>query len=104
MLLLIFLSCPPPQPAGSVATTTAADTVDFEEMATEQNRCAEMQRLLGGTSLKLAFRQTGVQRLADDISTIVFHPIVPLQFRKIFLTISMALLTLGGSALSYYFI
>jgi hypothetical protein len=33
--------------------------VDFEEMAAEQNRCAEMQRLLGSTSFKLAFRQTG---------------------------------------------
>jgi hypothetical protein len=33
--------------------------VDFEEMAAEQNRCAATQRLLGGTSLKLAFRQTG---------------------------------------------
>jgi hypothetical protein len=27
--------------------------VDFEEMAAEQNRCPETQRLLGGTSLKL---------------------------------------------------
>jgi hypothetical protein len=36
-----------------------ADPVDFEEMAAEQNRCPEKERLLGGTSLKLAFRQTG---------------------------------------------
>ncbi len=40
----------------------AADPVDFEEMAAEQNRCPETQRLLGSTSLKLAFRQTGAQR------------------------------------------
>jgi hypothetical protein len=31
--------------------------VDFEEMAAEQNRCPETQRLLGGTSLKLAFHR-----------------------------------------------
>ncbi len=60
----------------------AADPVDFEEMASEQNRCPETQRLLGGTSLELAFRQTGAQRLAGDVSTGNFHPIVPLKFRK----------------------
>jgi hypothetical protein len=61
-----------------------ADPVDLEEMAAEQNRCPETQRLLGGTSLKLAFRQTGAQRLAGDVSTGNFHPIVPLKFRKTF--------------------
>jgi hypothetical protein len=60
---------------GSVATTTAADPVDFEEMASKQHRCPETQRLLGGTSLKLAFRQKGTQRLAGDISTGTFRPI-----------------------------
>jgi hypothetical protein len=38
--------------------------------------------LLGGTSLKLAFHQTGTQRLAGDVSAGTFHPIVPLKFRK----------------------
>jgi hypothetical protein len=32
-----------------------ADPVDFKAMAAEQNRCAEMQCLLAGSSLKLAF-------------------------------------------------
>jgi hypothetical protein len=76
-----FLSRPTPPPfTGTVVA--AADPVDFEEMAAEQNRCPETQRLLGGTSLKLAFRQTGAQRLAGDISTGTFRPIVPLKFRK----------------------
>ncbi len=44
-----FLSRPPPQTTRSVATTTAADPVEYEEMATEQHRCPETQRLLGGT-------------------------------------------------------
>jgi hypothetical protein len=35
-----FLSRPIPQPTGSVAAT-AADPVDYEEMAAEQNHCAE---------------------------------------------------------------
>jgi hypothetical protein len=38
--------------------------------------------LLDGTPLKLAFRQTGVQFLAGDISTGNFRPNVPLKFRK----------------------
>ncbi len=67
-----FLSPSPPQPAGTVATMAAADPVDFEEIAAEQNRCAERPRLPGGTSLKLAFRQIGAQHLDDDISIGVF--------------------------------
>jgi hypothetical protein len=51
-------------------------------MATEQNRCSETQHFLGGTSLKLAFCQTGTQRLAGDVSTGVFRLIIPQNFRK----------------------
>ncbi len=58
---------------------SAADPVDFEEMAANQNRCPETQRLLGGTSLKLASRQTGAQCLAGDVSAGNFCPIVPLK-------------------------
>jgi hypothetical protein len=61
---------------------SAADPVDFEEVAAVQNRCPETQRLLGSTSLKLAFRQTGAQGLAGDVSTGNFRPIVPPKFRK----------------------
>jgi hypothetical protein len=51
-----FLSRPNQTATGSVTATSAADPVDFKEMAAEQNRCPETQRLLGGASLKLAFR------------------------------------------------
>jgi hypothetical protein len=80
---LIIRAC-----SGSLVSLTvhsamsAADPVDFEEMAAEQNCCPETQCLLGGTSFKLAFRQTGAQRLAGDVSTGNFCPIVPLKFRK----------------------
>jgi hypothetical protein len=77
-----FLSRPsPPKPTGNVAMAVAADPVDFEAMAAEQNSCAETHCLLGGTSLKLAFRQAGAHRLAGNISTGVFCPIVPQKFR-----------------------
>ncbi len=58
---------------------------------------AEMQWLPGCTSLKLAFRQKGAQRLTGDVSTGTFCPIVPLKFRKPFLIIFTMLLTSGGS-------
>jgi hypothetical protein len=72
-----FLSCPNQITAGSVTAGSAADPVDFEEMAAELNRCPETQRLLGSTSLKLAFRKTGAQRLARDVSTGNFRPCSP---------------------------
>jgi hypothetical protein len=61
---------------------STADPVDFEEMTAEQNQCPETQLLLGSTSLKLAFRQTGAHCLAGDVSTGNFRPIVTLKFRK----------------------
>ncbi len=82
MLSPIFLSPPNQATTGSVTAASAADPVDFKEMAAEQNRCPETQRLLGGTSLKLVFCQTGAQHLAGDISTGNFRPTVPLKFRK----------------------
>ncbi len=50
-------------------------------MAAEQHRCPETQQLLGSTSLKLAFHQTGAQRLAGDVFISNFCPIF-LKFRK----------------------
>jgi hypothetical protein len=76
---------------------SAADQVDFEEMAVEQNCCLETQRLLGSTSLKLAFRQTGAQRLAGDVSTGNFSQLSPLNSEKPFLIIFTMLFTPGGS-------
>jgi hypothetical protein len=73
---------PPPEPSRTVALVAAADQVDFKAMAAEQNRSAETQHLLGGSSLKLAFRQAGAQRLVGNVSTEVFHPIVPAKFQK----------------------
>jgi hypothetical protein len=64
-----FLPRPNQTTTGSVASASAGDPVDFEEMAAEQSRCPETQRLLGCTSLKLAFRQTGAQHLAGNAST-----------------------------------
>jgi hypothetical protein len=79
---LLLFGPPKPNSHWIITAMSAADPVDFKEMAAKKNRCPETQRLLGGTSLKLAFRQTGAQRLAEDVSTGTFRPIVPLKFRK----------------------
>jgi hypothetical protein len=70
-----FLSRPSPESTATVAATAVSDPVDFKEMAAEQTRCAERQRLLGGTFLQL----TGAQCLAGDVSTGFFCPVVPLN-------------------------
>ncbi len=80
-----FLSRPsPPEPTGNVAVAAAADPVNFKAMAAEQNSCAETQRLLGRTFLKLAFCQAGAHSLAGDVSTGIFHPIFPQEFVETF--------------------
>jgi hypothetical protein len=88
-----FPVLPLPESTETFAVTAAADPVDFEEMAAEQNCCAEMQLLLGSSSLKLAFHQIGGQCLAGDISTGVLCPIVS---ERIFFHIFTMLLTPGG--------
>jgi hypothetical protein len=60
----------------------AADPVDFEVMAPEQNRCTETQHLFGSSSLKIAFWEAGAQRLVGDVSKGIFHLVVPKKFRK----------------------
>jgi hypothetical protein len=69
-------------PGKILGTPLAADPVNLEEMAAEQNHCPETQRLQVGTSFKLAFHQTGAHCLAGDVSTGNFRPIVPLKFRQ----------------------
>jgi hypothetical protein len=76
---------PSPEPPGTVANMVAADPVDLEAMAAEQNRCVETQHLLSSSSLKIVFRHAGDQRLVNDISTGDFCPIVPEKFRSHFL-------------------
>jgi hypothetical protein len=76
-----FCPAPPPlKPSGTVAAMMVADPVDFKAIAAEQNRCVEMQHLLGGSSLKIAFWQAGAQWLVGNVTTGVFRPIVKTFF------------------------
>jgi hypothetical protein len=47
----------------------AAALINFETMVTKQNRCPETQHLLGSSSLTVAFRRAGAQRLVGPVSS-----------------------------------
>jgi hypothetical protein len=49
-------------------------------MAAEQNHWPETECLLAGSSLTIAFRQAGAQRLVGTVSTGVFQPVVSEKF------------------------
>jgi hypothetical protein len=75
-----FFVSPLPSAPGSaetVAASAVANPVDSEAMAAEQN-AALAQRCIP----PMAFRPAGAQRLAGNVSTGVFCPIVPQKFRK----------------------
>jgi hypothetical protein len=75
----------PPGAAGHTATATTTmenDPINFQEMATEQENCAETQKLISGpTALTVSFQMVGGHRLAGDTSTGVWRPLVPLGHR-----------------------
>jgi hypothetical protein len=66
----------------------AVEPINFEEMAAEQARCPETQRLRGVSSLKIGSCLEGQYDLLGNTSTGVIHPIIPIPFRKnVFLSI-----------------
>jgi hypothetical protein len=65
--------------------------VDFAEMTTEQNGCPETQRLLGSSSLIIAFQQAGAHCLVGDVSTGIFCPVAHAKFRKDFFSFAQYL-------------
>jgi hypothetical protein len=76
------MPCPaPPNPPGAnghiaAATTTMENnSTDFQEMATEQENCAETQKLISGpTALTISFQTVGGHRLAGDTSPMQVRP------------------------------
>ncbi len=100
-MLLIFCLTPPLPYQDSLKQSPPwwrQIQVDFEVMAAKQNHCAETQRLLGGSSLQLAFHPAGTQCLAGDVSSGVFLPIVPKKFRKDIFSIFTTFHIPGGSS------
>jgi hypothetical protein len=81
----LFRPTTSPEPSGTVAATTAAaaNPVNFKAMAAEHSRCAETHYLLA-SSLKIAFRQAGAQRLIGNGSTGVFTQLSLKSSEKMF--------------------
>ncbi len=78
-----FLSRPYQTTTGSVAATSAADLVDFEEMAAEQNPLPRNTALAWRHIAQIGFPPDRRSTLnAGDVSTGNFHPVVSLKFRK----------------------
>ncbi len=84
------------EPSGTVAAAAEPDPVDFKAMATEQNHCTEMHCLLCSSSLKLAFRQAGVQCLVGDVSTEFFVSSSQQNYERTIFCICKAFPTLLG--------
>ncbi len=84
------LSRPPNPPGTATASHTAAaattmenNPIDYQELATEQENCAETQKLISGpTALTISFQTLGRHRLASDTSTGVWRRLVPLRHRR----------------------
>ena len=75
----------PLQPAVAV---TAADSVDLQLLAEEQNSCHTIQQLLNSHSLQIQTSAVGQQQLLCDVSTGSRRPLVPLSWRrKVFLAV-----------------
>ncbi len=98
-----FLSRPASVPGNATAVAEAAP-VDFEEMAAKQNHCLETRCLLGGTSLTIALKKVGNQRLVGDVSTGIFHPVAPTKYQKdIFSICTISHIQRGSSLGSGFF-
>jgi hypothetical protein len=63
----------PPHLTDDVVVAAAITPLDFKAMAAKQNLYPEMQPLLGGSSLGIAFRLAGAQHLVGDVSTAFSH-------------------------------
>ncbi len=91
-----FLSRPNITTAGSVAATSVADPVDFEEIAAEQNRCPETQRLLGGTPLNWLSARQALKAWLEMFPQAIFAQSSHSNSEKTFLIIFTMLLIPGG--------
>jgi hypothetical protein len=68
-------------------------------MAAVQNNCAEKQRLLNSSSLKLAFQQAGAQRLVAMFSREFFFPLLQQNSERTFFYICTAFFHLASRSL-----
>jgi hypothetical protein len=76
---------PPTVPAPNnqvLAAIAGAQPVDFSAMAALQQSCPTVAKMLTSDNLQVSFKTIGGASLMGDVSTGVFHPLVPIQIRE----------------------
>ncbi len=70
----------PEQPI--LAAIADAQPVDFSAMAAAQRSCPEVAEMMNSTTLQITTQAVGDDTLLGDVSTGVFRPLVPVQYRE----------------------
>ncbi len=65
-----------------MAAIAEALAVDFSAMATAQRACPDVAEMMSSTTLQITTQAVGDDSLLGDVSTGVFRPLVPIQFRE----------------------
>jgi hypothetical protein len=65
-----------------LAAITDAQPIDFSAMAAVQTACPEVAEMMNSTTLQITTQAVGDETLLGDVSTGVFHPLVPIQHRE----------------------
>jgi hypothetical protein len=77
----------PPQTATAAdPAAPIAEPLDFVAMAAAQRECPDFKTMQTSPSIQLVYRRTGNHFLYGDVSTGVFRPFVPRQFRSAVVT------------------
>ncbi len=70
----------PEQPI--LAAIAEAQAVDFSAMAAAQRSYPQVAEMMNSTTLQITTQVVGEASLLGDVSTGVFHPLVPIQYRE----------------------
>ncbi|MFN9900970.1 MAG: integrase zinc binding domain-containing protein, partial [bacterium] len=65
-----------------LAAIADAQPVDFAAMAADQRSCSEVAAMTGSPALQITTQAVGDTTLLGDVSTGVFRPLVPRQYRE----------------------
>jgi hypothetical protein len=65
-----------------LAAIADAQPVNFLAMAAAQRACPEVAEMMNSTTLQITTQAVGDETLLGDVSTGVFHPLVPIQHRE----------------------
>ncbi len=62
-----------------MAAIADAQPVDFSVMAAVQQSCPEVAEMINSTTLQITTQAVGDDSLLGDVSTGMFHPLVPIH-------------------------